>query len=421
MTSYLISIMVFVLVISVNMTDDQFYFVNVIWLWSPMILAIFIPSTLFIIFNGFFSTLSLSYFISKHGDAYFNNYESTDVFYFIGFTVLFMITSIIQNNFSDNLRKKAFNDANEALESKDKSEKLLDQNRQVIASIKSFSNTLKSNLNNASQSQHNLMATFNQMSQSFDEQNSSLIDVQDNTKSINEFMSEIDHSSNEMKTKTLSSKNIMTNSNQKITDLLLILEKLSNTIHQNVTVNDDLNKKTNQISIIIETISKIAHKTNLLSLNAAIEAARAGEHGKGFSVVADEIRKLAGDSQASTEKIASILENIQEQSTQAKNQSFESKKIIDESGEQIVSVKTGFDEMESHTNTVVSNADNLVNMFKEASMAIEEITHNITNIGSISEENQASIGELNASLEQFNQMIEEISLDFINIQEKLNK
>lgn len=85
-------------------------------------------------------------------------------------------------------------------------------------------------------------------------------------------------------------------------------EKSSIDMQQSVK---SLESATNEIADIITIINGIAEQTNLLALNATIEAARAGESGRGFAVVAGEVKKLAGETSIATQKITSLMSNIQ--------------------------------------------------------------------------------------------------------------
>ncbi len=88
-------------------------------------------------------------------------------------------------------------------------------------------------------------------------------------------------------------------------------------IQQAAQVIEELDKRSQDVSNVLDVIKGIAEQTNLLALNAAIEAARAGEMGRGFAVVADEVRKLATLSHQSTQNIEGIVAQLSQEARKA--------------------------------------------------------------------------------------------------------
>ena len=212
--------------------------------------------------------------------------------------------------------------------------------------------------------------------------------------SINDLDSRVTMINEEIKTNAknaLAAKKQTENAGVMVTDA-------NNQMQNMIVAMNDISKKSDEIAKIIKTIDDIAFQTNILALNAAVEAARAGSAGKGFSVVADEVRNLAGKSAEAAQNTALLIE----QSVQAVSKG---KNMADETGKAITMVLESAQSVVQLVNNIVISCDKQGNESDKIKEGTDQIDKVIQNNSATSEESAAAAEELNSQAVMLKELV----------------
>lgn len=293
----------------------------------------------------------------------------------------------------------------------------------LVSNIKQIATSLSSSANLLASASEENTATTEEISKSINEiANATSNQAQeteaglDKTSNLAKDINQISTAINTMTAKFSDATNLYSKG---IDTVKILSEKTDQSNDASTIVSNAITEMFNRskdITSIMDTIQEIASQTNLLSLNASIEAARAGENGRGFSVVADEIRKLADQSSNAVNKINQIIKNIQSESQNAVNQMTATKGFIIEQNKAVKETQNIFIEISGAVTSLSDQVNKISESNKEMVAKKDTILSVMEEISASADQTSAASEQISASTQEQLASIEEVS----NAAEKLN-
>ena len=205
------------------------------------------------------------------------------------------------------------------------------------------------------------------------------------------------------------------NGNNEVQTTIDYINNLAQQVDQVSEIIVKLNSDSKEIGKVVQIIAEIAEQTNLLALNAAIEAARAGEHGRGFAVVADEVRALAGRTKDSTNGIIDLIKSNKEHTKRAVEAMDISREQASLSVEQAQKAGTSLNIITKSVSDINTQNSEISSAAREQSGMLSGVSSSFSHINEMAEKNRdtsANMAELAQDLTNQAKHLEELIATF---------
>ncbi|WML43216.1 methyl-accepting chemotaxis protein [Neobacillus sp. PS3-40] len=189
------------------------------------------------------------------------------------------------------------------------------------------------------------------------------------------------------------------------------IQVLNQTFQETAHLMKDLDVRSKKINEVTNVIKEISSQTNLLALNAAIEAARAGEHGKGFSVVAEEVRKLAEQSESSAATITSIISKINEVGHSTFVSMSKVENVVEKSIEEFHKMDRSYEHIYQSIRNMTSSIQEVSASAEEMAVSSEEVSASLSETFQIAKGTEHNTKLMVASTNKQEEAINEMFLD----------
>lgn len=184
-----------------------------------------------------------------------------------------------------------------------------------------------------------------------------------------------------------------------VTDVIQGMEGLRVKVQGGAKKVKSLGDRSMEITTIVGTIARISEQTNMLALNAAIEAVRAGEHGHGFSIVADEVKKLAERTAAATQEIEKLVRTIQLETNESVEAIEQQTTVMEREVEVVGRAGQALSRIQQVSTETARIVDTINRVSEEQARAMKEVEERISDISNIA---RKSLISTNLTVDQLN-------------------
>lgn len=171
---------------------------------------------------------------------------------------------------------------------------------------------------------------------------------------------------------------------------------------------NSLSERTQQAGQIINTVTEIADLSKILALNAAIQAAHAGEAGRGFRVVADEVRNLAGQSRAAADQVRTILNDIRKATRQAVQVTEQGARGVESGAEMVSRAAKTIQELADHVRATATAAQQIVAGAEQQTIGLDQIAIGMEDINQAAQEAVDGARQVNRVSQDLGEMAESL-------------
>jgi methyl-accepting chemotaxis protein len=273
-----------------------------------------------------------------------------------------------------------------------------------VSQIQDLVEEVSSSTDQLATSASQLMSTSGSMAKVSHGQQENVVQASSAIEEINITVQQISDNASNASTAAIEARDETERGQQVVVKTINSINQLANEVVNVGNIIKKLEQDSGNIGKIMDVIRSIADQTNLLALNAAIEAARAGEQGRGFAVVADEVRTLAGRTQTSTQEIQQMIENLQQGTQSASSAMSKSQAQTQEVVSLAEDAGKALDKITASVAAITEMNHRIATSSEEQATVSREIERNMNNVNSASSQMTSEMNQSNSAAEKLADM-----------------